>query len=111
MGHLSSSGELEVRTATLDSLYEEGIIRPPSFIKMDVEGAEHAALRGARGLLERFRPVILLSEHGTAQHEQCGELLRSLGYDIEVLLDGAVTGDYLVCATARRGAPSLLDAD
>lgn len=97
MGGLSESGGLEVETTTLDAL--RGTIVPPSFIKMDIEGAEHAALTGAMEVLRRSRPTILLSEHGWEQHERCGELLRSLGYDLELLVDGARDGNYVVLAT------------
>jgi FkbM family methyltransferase len=40
MGHLSNEGGIGVLTTTLDSLIQEGRILPPSYIKMDIEGAE-----------------------------------------------------------------------
>lgn len=33
------------------------------FIKIDVEGHEHAVLRGAEGTLQRFRPTLLIENH------------------------------------------------
>lgn len=97
MGGLSAGGEIEVQSSTLDALASS--IAPPTFIKMDIEGAEHAALTGAIEVLRRARPVILLSEHGWEQHERCGELLKSLGYDVKLLVDGANDGNYVVLAT------------
>ncbi|HEX5717421.1 MAG TPA: FkbM family methyltransferase [Thermoanaerobaculia bacterium] len=47
---------LEVPVIQLDS---EPIRRPVSFIKIDVEGAEPLALRGARSILREDRPTIL----------------------------------------------------
>lgn len=37
-GHLDHAGKLEVRTITLDTLYERGEIPPPDIMKIDVEG-------------------------------------------------------------------------
>lgn len=99
MGGISETGELEVPSQTLDEL--GGTLPPPAFIKMDIEGAEHAALRGGMELLRRARPTILLSEHGWEQHERCGELLRSLGYEVKLLVDGSEDGNYVVLAVPR----------
>ncbi|HEY0371125.1 MAG TPA: FkbM family methyltransferase [Thermoanaerobaculia bacterium] len=99
MGGLAASGEIEVQSTTLDEW--ASTMAPPSFIKMDIEGAEHAALSGAVELLRSARPVILLSEHGWEQHERCGLLLESLGYELKLLVDGAGDGNYVVLATPR----------
>jgi FkbM family methyltransferase len=99
MGGLAAGGDMEVQSTTLDAL--ASTIAPPSFIKMDIEGAEHAALTGAAALLRSARPVILLSEHGWEQHERCGRLLESLGYELKLLVDGASDGNYVVLATPR----------
>ena len=51
-----------------------------SFVKIDVEGGEEAALAGAANLLEQCRPALLVEAHG---HDQVGRLyayLSSLGY-------------------------------
>lgn len=100
MGGLAAAGEIEVQSTTLDEL--ASTIAPPSFIKMDIEGAEHAALSGAVEVLRRARPVILLSEHGWEQHERCGRLLESLDYELKLLVDGASDGNYVVLATPRN---------
>ena len=97
MGGLSAGGGIEVQSTTLDAVART--IPPPSFVKMDIEGAEHAALSGAAEVLRAARPVILLSEHGWEQHERCGALLESLGYDLKLLVDGTRDGNYVVLAT------------
>jgi FkbM family methyltransferase len=51
MGGLTDSGDLEVTTASLDALIANGAIPRPSFLKIDVEGAEHDVLTGAAKLL------------------------------------------------------------
>ena len=49
-------------------------------LKIDVEGAEVAVLRGARGLLESSPPVILSEFHSPETATLGGELLRKYGY-------------------------------
>src|SRR5206468_1598857 len=50
MGGLRDDGNLHVTTASLDDLLAVGRIPTPDFIKMDIEGAEGDALRGAARL-------------------------------------------------------------
>jgi len=98
MGGLANDGELEVPTASLDDLLAAGRISIPNFIKMDIEGGETDALRGASAVLAARTATIVLSAHGYVQHEQCSEILRRAGYHIELLRDGAEDGDYLLLA-------------
>lgn len=45
----------------IDTLVESGAIPRVDFIKLDIEGAERAALAGAAGTLRRFRPRLAVS--------------------------------------------------
>lgn len=92
MGHLAQEGTLSVRTATLDSLLFEEKISPPTVVKIDIEGAELLALRGASECIQRYRPVIFLATHGHEVHEACRQLLESWGYECQ-LLGGAAVED------------------
>jgi len=83
MGQLTESGSVTVSTATLDSLIENGRVEPPDVIKMDIEGAELLALRGASFIFEWYRPVLFLATHGRTVERECRELLSSWGYQIE----------------------------
>ena len=94
MGNLTEQGALEVKTVALDSLFAAGQLRPAKLIKIDVEGAEHSVLLGARNYLLSCHPVILLSGHGTAVQLKCEALLGELGYDVHVERDGTVDGMY-----------------
>lgn len=57
---------LTVRTERLDDALPEGFV--PALIKVDVEGAELAVLRGAADTLRRHRPVVVF-EHGAGAAE------------------------------------------
>jgi len=94
MGHLTEQGTLEVKTVALDSLFAAGQLPPAKLIKIDVEGAEHSVLLGAKNYLLSCYPVILLSGHGTAVQLKCETLLGELGYEIHVERDGSVDGMY-----------------
>jgi len=83
MGSLGAEGEFEVDVVSIDEQVQAGAIPPPAVVKMDVEGAEYDALRGARETLARYRPAIFLSTHGPEVHRASCELLRELGYSLE----------------------------
>jgi FkbM family methyltransferase len=79
-GHLNDNGGIVVPTATLDSLVDSGRIRPPNYIKMDIEGGELSAILGARAVFQRYHPVLFLATHGREVHAKCRDLLQSWGY-------------------------------
>ncbi len=84
-GHLAEGGAIEVRTVTVDGVcVAHGLT--PSAVKMDVEGAELAALGGALETLRRARPVLFLSTHGPEVHRASLDLLRGLGYALSPIL-------------------------
>lgn len=55
---------IRVDAIALDVLVELHGLKP-SVIRIDVEGAEHLVLEGARRTIERFRPTLMV-EHGSA---------------------------------------------
>jgi FkbM family methyltransferase len=76
---------IEVKTAALDDLLENGFLQPPQLVKMDIEGAEYDALRGAELLLKKYHPVIFLSTHNCQNpgvHKRCYDFLVNLGYSV-----------------------------
>ena len=68
---------MPVRTLALDDLARAGDFRP-SFIKMDIEGAEFDALRGMEWLLREVRPVLVLEQ--APDDTRCLDLLTRAGY-------------------------------
>jgi FkbM family methyltransferase len=79
---------IDVETAPLDELLPDVVA---SFVKVDVEGAEPAVLRGARALLERSLRALVVVEFRNEAHlrgESPEEVLRyyeSLGFELCVL--------------------------
>jgi len=56
-----ASDALEVKTISIDDMVREQKLDTVNFIKMDIEGAELAALRGAVTAIRRFRPKLAIS--------------------------------------------------
>lgn len=82
------SGQVSVSARSLDSLVAEGRLPRPTVIKLDIEGAEILALRGAAGLLaapERPR-VLFIEVHDTflpgfgSSADEVYALLQKYGY-------------------------------
>lgn len=94
MGHLGAAGDqtITVRTVVLDDLVARRVIRPPSVVKLDIEGAEYDALRGAARVLSRHRPIVFVATHGAATHLRCCELLVEAGFQV-CTLDGGPLSD------------------
>ena len=60
-GYRASTSTVAVPTRRIDDLVMEGRIPRVDFLKMDVEGAELDALRGATSTIVHFRPRLALS--------------------------------------------------
>jgi FkbM family methyltransferase len=71
--------ELVIKTVIIDELIEAGDLPIPSFIKIDVEGAEGPALLGMHRILAAAKPVIFI-ECSDSGRETTWELLSGLGY-------------------------------
>lgn len=54
---------IQVSVTSLDAFLEMEEARPPSFIKIDVEGAEKRVIRGMKQLLRMHRPTLLCEVH------------------------------------------------
>jgi hypothetical protein len=80
------AGGTAVETVRLDDLWPSLGYERLDFMKMDVEGHEVRALEGAREVIRRHRPLLLV-EIDPPRLQECGsspdaliQLLRALGY-------------------------------
>ena len=71
---------IEVPTTTLDEAAAD--LPPPALVKIDVEGHERAVLEGARGILEKHQPILLIESFGE-KAQGVREILEPLGYQFQ----------------------------
>lgn len=74
-------GPETVDVRTIEGLVAERGLRAPSVLKVDVEGAEAAVLRGMGPLLGGDQ-ALLISTHGRDLYEKCRELLERRGLHV-----------------------------
>ena len=85
------AGNIVVRTSRLDSIIVELQLRPPDFVKIDVEGAELDVLRGMVKVLQDRRPSLIVElddEIESACNQKliaCQHFLREFGYEFREL--------------------------
>jgi FkbM family methyltransferase len=89
-GH-ARTPQLEVPSIALDAFMDAN--RHVNFVKMDIEGAEHLALRGMARILTRERPVLFVEFHQQTDYRQCCEILQAAGYRL-FKLDGTPAEPY-----------------
>lgn len=74
-----------VPVRTLDKLAAERGWDAIALLKIDVEGAEHLVLRGARHVLAEQRPAVLIEVHGVVCMLHVLEELLPMGYRLKLL--------------------------
>ena len=85
-GHLTAESTVtstkvfQVPTTTLDKFVLGDGNAPPSFVKIDIEGGESAALRGSLGVIEQYRPIFMIELHNPTEDRAVGTLLKGFGY-------------------------------
>jgi FkbM family methyltransferase len=103
-GPSSQPESVEVKTCSIDEYCERTKLQPRA-IKIDVEGAELMVLRGAREVLTRHKPTLILAVHPALIPGQETDVLFSLldqhGYKIcrsnTTMCDGSLwAADYLL---------------
>lgn len=90
IGHITTTpaaDSLRIEATTLDAVADREGIRSLHLIKMDIEGAEVAALRGGERTLRKHRPIVAIEynratlRRANSSLEELDGLLESLGYE------------------------------
>ena len=83
---LEGSRRITVPMTTIDAFMQKTSAAPADVVKIDVEGYEHAVVKGMRALLDTTRPVVLCAIHpeplsllGSSPSAVIGEMAQS-GY-------------------------------
>ena len=95
-------GTISINLITLDDFVGQQRGAPPSFVKIDVEGAEINVLRGMTHTIQTYKPTLIIEiddgEPAEFQRkkELCITFLAELGYKIEMLPDSYARGNWSV---------------
>jgi FkbM family methyltransferase len=95
------SGATRVPVRSLDSLIERDCLPPAQFIKMDIEGGEADALRGARKYLGTHHPIMLIELHHT--YGAVVDALSGLDYQVRPLGNlASLEGEFQLLAFPEK---------
>jgi len=95
-------GTQEVTVSTVELLAVKSDLGRPTVLKIDVEGAEAAVLRGSRRLLGTDQ-ALLISTHSRELYEECRGFLEPLGFRIH--------DSWEIARHRRNGTPWTSDHD
>jgi len=79
---------IKVDADALDGIIAEWHLRPPTFIKMDIEGAEQVAIAGMTNTIASCRPTLLIELHGRAPAQRVLSRCDEHGYHYTVPMSG-----------------------
>ena len=83
-GFVGAESQPDRGLVTLDELTDQFF--PPDLVKVDIEGAEVAALAGASQLLESpARPSWIIEVHSAELEEECVAVLAGAGYHPQIV--------------------------
>jgi len=102
---VSGQRTIEVKVVALDNLLSSRKVAAPTLMKIDIEGAEFDALRGAEQLILDHKPKLLIEIHSFDLLVQCRAWLAERGYDLSVVqrdIDGITAADFRVCHMLAR---------
>ncbi|MCL4794582.1 MAG: FkbM family methyltransferase [Bryobacteraceae bacterium] len=93
----ASTGAVRVPLVTIDQLAEDLALARVDFIKMDIEGAETNALRGAAQVMKRHRPRMSISAyHLPADPEEIPRIVRAAWPDVRTECGPCNYGEWLL---------------
>lgn len=97
--HLPYEGEtrtnacapVAVPALKLDELVAADELRPPDFVKIDVEGHGHRALAGMKEVVSSKRPILLAALHSPQEADGIFSILKPMGYASRAVGEFAAT--------------------
>jgi FkbM family methyltransferase len=101
-GYISDTGDEDVEITSIDQLVESGALPPPTFLKIDVEGGEMAVLRGAKNVIGKQRPRMILATHGDEIDAECRALLKEWNYEMQDIDHESGTKEMIVTPLLTR---------
>jgi FkbM family methyltransferase len=81
-------GQEVVSLVPLDDLIQDKKLNPPDLIKIDIEGGELYALRGARETIKKYQPALII--------EYSESTFKDAGYSKSDLLAELMGSDYII---------------
>jgi FkbM family methyltransferase len=106
--HPNTEKVMDVELVSIDQLIADGAIRPPTVVKIDVEGAELAVLEGMRSTIAAYQPAIICELHDT--HAEFVEFARSCGYRL-INLEGTIPVQAEGASAHALALPALNSGD
>ncbi|RZL55298.1 MAG: FkbM family methyltransferase [Pedobacter sp.] len=100
-GYESQSSE-KCQIDTLDNYILTRQIAPPQVIKIDVERAEIACLKGAIETIKNFKPTLIIEFHNLQLLQAGYEILNTLGYQLQTEKE-VINESYLAKTTSFYG--------
>jgi precorrin-6B methylase 2 len=83
------------REHSIDFIVEKNGLKRVDLIKMDIEGEEYNALKGAIKTIRKFKPKIIIEIHSKNLREKILEFLKNYGYDLVFEKEKREQGFYL----------------
>lgn len=99
---------IDVDLVAIDDLVAAGELRPPTVVKIDVEGAELAVLEGMRSTIDAYRPAIICELHDT--HAGFVTAMRAHGYRL-INLEGTIPVTQEGASAHALALPPLDEGD
>jgi FkbM family methyltransferase len=106
--HPNTEQVIEVELIAIDDLVRADEIRPPTVVKIDVEGAEIAVLDGMRETIQTHKPAIICELHDT--HREFVPVMREHGYRL-INLEGTTPIEEAGASAHALALPALDPGD
>ena len=91
--HHGVAKKIEINTTSLDEYFLQRGIAWPDLIKLDIEGAGAAALRGMARCIREKEPILLVESHNREEADAISDLMKKHNYGIFRVSDSKWIGN------------------